>query len=305
MKIISWNINGIKTSLPYVGRMLAKEEPDVLFLSEIKVGARTLAKLDQSVIPPTYTVFWNPNKKAGSHGTAMMVKTSLEPVLLMKGLARPPKEDRQILVPDLCAGRPFFEEEEILEAHGSEGRLVAVLLKGLNLVVVGTYVPNVGEPPAMLRLGYRVRQWDADLAVCLEGLMKTYGDKLLWCGDLNVAQHPIDVYDPVKQKGKGCFTVEERGCFGEVCRRCKLTDTFRALHPSKQDFSFYSFRFASVASHRGWRLDYVMASEPMAKALKDVFIMEDVDARLEAEPHPKGGLKRISDHLPIGAVFDV
>ncbi len=303
MKIISWNINGIKTSLPYVGRLLAKEDPDVVFLSEIKVGARTLSKLDKSVIPSSYTVFWNPCQKGGSHGTAMIVKAEHEPALLMEGLARPTEDERKVLVEDLCEGRPIFEEDVIVEAHMREGRLLAVHLKANDLVVVGTYVPNVGEPPAMPRLGYRVRQWDPDLAVALEGFIEKHGPKLVWCGDLNVAQHPIDVYDPVKQKGKGCFTVEERGCFQAMCERIGLTDTYRHTYPKGRDFSFYSYRFASVSTHRGWRLDYIMASGEMMKGLKDAFIITDVDARLESPPNPKGGFKRISDHLPIGAIF--
>ena len=309
MKILSWNINGIKTSLPFVGKLLAREDPDVLFLSEIKVGERALAKLDQSVIPPTYTTFWNPCKKAGSHGTAMMVKTVHEPVLVTKGLARPKDEDRCVLVPDLCVGRPVYPAEDIGKAHGAEGRLVAVYLKAKGVVVVGTYVPNVGEPPALPRLGYRVRQWDPDLAVALQSYMDVYGDKLVWCGDLNVAHHPIDVYDPVKQRGKGCFTVEERGCFGEMCKRLGLTDTYRHLHPKTQDFSFYSFRFASVSTHKGWRLDYLMASQAMTNVLKSAFILKDIDGELES-PIVEGGKnggkpKRISDHLPVGAIFDV
>lgn len=310
MKILSWNINGIKTSLPYVGKLLVKEDPDVLFLSEIKVGERVLANLLQkSTLPSTYTTFWNPNKKAGSHGTAMFVKTVHEPVLITKGLERPNDEDRRVLVDDLCVGRSVYPKEEILKAHGTEGRILAIHLKAKDVVVVGTYVPNVGEPPAMPRLGYRVRQWDPDLALTLQSYLETYGDKLVWCGDLNVAQHPIDVYDPVKQKGKGCFTVEERRCFGEVCKRLGLTDTFRRLHPKAQDFSFYSFRFASVSTRRGWRLDYLMASEPMTKALESSFILENIDEELESpiveNGKNAGKPKRISDHLPVGAIFDL
>jgi len=320
MKILSWNINGIKTSLPYVCKLLTKEDPDILFLSEIKVGEKVLAnllqkpagdldKLDQYVIPSTYTSFWNPNKKPGSHGTAMFVKTVHDPVLIAKGLERPKDEDRSVLVDGLCARRPVFPKEDILKAHMTEGRLLAVHLKAKDLVVVGTYVPNVGEPPAMPRLGYRVRQWDPDLALVLRSYMETYGDRLVWCGDLNVAQHPIDVYDPIKQRGKGCFTVEERGCFTEMCKRLCLTDTYRHLHPKSQDFSFYSFRFASVSTCRGWRLDYVMASEPMTKALESSFILENIDGELESpiveSGKNAGRPKRISDHLPVGAIFDI
>ena len=150
----------------------------------------------------------------------------------------------------------------------------------------------------MLRLPYRVREWDADFAVALQGLQERFPGRLVWCGDLNVAEHPIDVYDPVKQKGKGCFTLEERGCFGEICKRLDLVDSFRHLHPKLQEFSFYSFRFNSVATHRGWRLDYLMVSRGMVDAIKDASILTTVDGDLG---HPK----RISDHLPITLTLEI
>jgi len=178
MKILSWNINGIKTSLPFVGKLLAREDPDVLFLSEIKVGERALAKLDQSVIPPTYTTFWNPCKKAGSHGTAMMVKTVHEPVLVTKGLARPKDVGSVCLGSRLVCGAPRLPGRRHLgkARRGRGATCLPFTSKGQRgVVVVGTYVPNVGEPPALPRLGYRVRQWDPDLAVALQSYMDVYG----------------------------------------------------------------------------------------------------------------------------------
>lgn len=288
MKVISWNINGIKTSLPFIGKLLVEEQPEALFLSEIKVGQKTLDKLDTSVIPEDYEAFWNPCLKGESHGTAFFVKKVLTPTLLTLTLPRPSGR-RPLVGPELlCPLRDAVDETTIRLGHREEGRIIGVKITWRDepFILIGTYVPNVGDPPAMLRLPYRVREWDPDLCSYLEGCLAECPN-LIWC-----------VYDPVKQKGKGCFTIKERGAFGAMCERLSLLDTFRVTHPTRRTFSFFSFRFASVATNRGWRLDYLMVSKPLHDRVLTSAVFDDIDSRL-CSRKPDGSLKRISDHLPI------
>ncbi len=245
-------------------------------------------KIISSCIPSHYEVYWNPSKMGGKHGTAMFVHKTLSPELVSLTLPVQKKPCRLVSKTLLRPKAPPCDPAEIEVAHGQEGRIIVVKVhhEGKPLHVVGTYVPNVGDYPKMLRLPYRVRHWDPDLCVFLEGL-KESGSELVWCGDLNVAEHPHDVYDPKKQKGKGCYTDEERASFSAMRKRLGLHDHPRSIHGSELPFSFFSYRFKSVETNRGWRLDYLLTTPELPVHSAHTF----------DDPSETG--KRTSDHLPI------
>lgn len=310
-KVVSYNINGLNASPSVVAGVLARHKPDVLFLNEVKVGEKTLAALQKKLrVPEGYAAIWNHCDKAGLHGVAAFVRASLGHRLIATSVRPFDAAEFRSVPPHLrCEERKGeVTEEEVAKALLCEGRLIALSidLPALDapLLCVGTYVPNVGDPEKdHPRLPLRVREWDKSLAVAMRAWMEMESTPhLLWTGDLNVAEHPIDVYNPKTLAGKGCFTMQERKSFGATCAYLGLKDTFRLLHPEAQAFSFFSFRAfggKAKALNRGWRLDYVMASESLVPHLRRSEIDAEADVLLEEKPG-----KRPSDHLPVWAVFE-
>jgi exodeoxyribonuclease-3 len=138
--------------------------------------------------------------------------------------------------------------------HDNEGRVITAEFK--ELIVVAVYVPNSGD--SLLRLPYRVNEFDRDFHNHLEKLKNETSKPVVISGDLNVAHHEIDVYDPKKMKGVACFTEEERNSFGSLLDR-GFVDTFRYFNPGLEKFSFWSARGHDLRGRNmGWRLDYAL-----------------------------------------------
>jgi len=124
-------------------------------------------------------------------------------------------------------------------------------------VLVATYVPNAGE--GLKRLDYRIDEWDADFHDYLKQLEVDKKKPVILTGDLNVAPHPIDLYDTKGKEKVPGYTPEERQSFEKLLAR-GFTDTFRHLYPEKVQYSFWSVRANLRPSNRGWRLDYFLMS---------------------------------------------
>lgn len=156
--------------------------PDILCFNETKIDEERLKELRvRDYLPPMYHTYWNcATVRKGYAGTAILTKVKPEKV----------------------------EYDIGIEKHKGEGRVTTAEFK--DFIVVSVYVPNSKDE--LKRLSYRVDEWDFDFHNYLDNLRK-HGKPVIIAGDLNVAHHEIDVYDPKRMKGCACFTVEERDSF--------------------------------------------------------------------------------------------
>ena len=239
MKLLSWNVNGLRAVLGKgFEAFLATEDPDVLCLQEVK------ARLDQLEAPwlAGWNVAWFPAQKPGYSGTLTLSK-------------RPIRAFR------LGIGEPIGD---------AEGRVVTVELD--DLAIVNVYTPN--SQNELRRLAYRQHTWDpafrsycADLAARMP---------MLFCGDLNVAHQEIDLARPAGNRRNAGFTDEERESFSRLLD-AGFTDTFRAAHPGEPDhYSWWSFRGGARERNVGWRIDYVGACPQAQAKVDNAFILNQV-----------------------------
>jgi len=237
MKLISWNVNGLravlkKNFLDY----LAAGKPDVLCLQEIKCSPDDVEQL----WPGTYTTYWNCAEKKGYSGTAIFTRT------------RPLK-----VVPHI----------DIAE-HDKEGRVLAAEFADFYLVNV--YVPNSKRD--LSRLSYRQR-WDADFLRYLKKLEKK--KPVVFCGDLNVAHTEIDLANPRANVHNHGFTIEERNGFTAFVNAGFL-DAFREFEKGEGHYSWWSQMGGARSRNIGWRIDYFLISKSLRPRLKRAFIQPDV-----------------------------
>jgi exodeoxyribonuclease-3 len=237
MKLISWNVNGIRSVLKkgFID-FLKNENPDFLCLQE------TRAFQEQAELStPGYTQYWNPAKRAGYSGTAILTK--ITPLNVTCGMGVP--------------------------KHDDEGRVLTLELSDFFLVNV--YVPNSKNDLA--RLPYRSQEWDVDLLKYLKQLeMKK---PVVLCGDMNVAHQEMDLTNPAANVHNHGFTHEERTGFNNLVE-AGLIDTFREFHKDGGHYTWWS-PFANCRKRNvGWRIDYFCISKSFCGHLQDAFILKDI-----------------------------
>ncbi|MEO8637899.1 MAG: exodeoxyribonuclease III [Candidatus Taylorbacteria bacterium] len=251
MKIISWNVNGIRAVvkkgnfLPFV----QKYKPDVLCLQETK------AEKGQAVIDlPEYEEYWNSAVKKGYSGTAIFTK--VKPLSIANGL--PAKiSDKFGLVADKY-GDPT-----------AEGRVIAVEFEKFYVVTV--YTPNAKDD--LSRIPLREKHWDpAFLAYC-KALEKK--KPVIFCGDLNVAHTSDDLARPKENEGLKGFTKEEREGF-QAFLDAGFVDTFRISHKGNGFYTWWSHFANARARNVGWRIDYILVSENFKSKIKKAEILPEV-----------------------------
>ncbi|MBR4188916.1 MAG: exodeoxyribonuclease III [Kiritimatiellae bacterium] len=158
-----------------------------------------------------------------------------------------------------------------------------------DLHILDTYVPQ-GRAIDHPMYAYKLR-WFARLRAFLDARF-TARDRILWCGDLNVARHPIDVTHPETKKDHVCYHQDARAAF-ERAIAFGFEDVYRTQHPGEADYTFYDYRAPfDPANRRGWRIDYIFATPPLAGRLESTRI--DIGPRTQPKP---------SDHTPLVAVF--
>ena len=240
MKIVSWNVNGLRAAIKSgFLEFLESERPDVLCLQEIKA---TEANLAGTVWPEGYTVLWNSAQKPGYSGTATLVRE--EPLSVMREV-----------------GEPIGD---------GEGRALTVEFPGFYLVNV--YTPNAQRE--LTRLDYKIDHWDPAFRRHLGELDAQ--KPVVFCGDLNVAHEEIDLKNPKSNQKNAGFTPQERASFSETLAQ-GYTDTFRQLHPGEPDhYSWWSYRANARARNIGWRIDYVCVSERLMPQVRSAFIRPQV-----------------------------
>ncbi|MBC1585379.1 exodeoxyribonuclease III [Listeria seeligeri] len=237
MKLISWNVNGLRAAvkkgfLEYFDSV----DADIFCLQETKLQA---GQIDLDL--PAYKDYWNYAVKKGYSGTAIFTKT--EPLSVQYGLG--------------------------IEEHDTEGRVITLEFEKFFMVTV--YTPN--SQAELKRLDYRMTFEDAILAY-VKKLDET--KPVVLCGDLNVAHEEIDLKNPKTNRKNAGFSDEERAKFTAFLE-AGFVDSFRYFYPDLEDaYSWWSYRMNARARNTGWRIDYFVVSERLKDNLVDAKIHPDV-----------------------------
>lgn len=236
MKLISWNVNGLRACL---GKgfldFVNASGADVICLQETKMQPEQ-ADFDL----PGYHRYWNSADKKGYSGTAVFTKE--EP---------------------LSVTYDFGDD-----IHRHEGRIITAEYPDFYLVCC--YTPNAQDE--LKRIDYRM-QWEDDLRAYLTELDKV--KPVVYCGDLNVAREEIDLKNPKTNRGHAGFSDQEREKIA-VLLDSGFADTFRTLYPDTVKYSWWSYRFKAREKNAGWRIDYFIVSERLMERVEDAEILNDV-----------------------------
>jgi exodeoxyribonuclease-3 len=255
MKVASFNVNSIRARLPVVVPWLRERRPDVLAMQETKVQDEGFPKA--VFTEAGYSCVFRGQKSY--NGVALA--TTREVADIEFGLPQEPRD-----------------EARLLKARFGD------------LILVNTYIPQ-GYLAASERFQYKL-DWFARLLDYFRTNFRP-SDPLVWVGDLNVAPLPIDVYDPETLLGHVCYHPAVRAALEEIVR-WGFTDVFRMHCQEAGQYTFWDYRMrGSFRRNRGWRLDHILATRPVADKCTACYI--DVEPRLA--PHP-------SDHTPIVAEFN-
>lgn len=237
MKLISWNVNGLRAIVKKNFLEDIKEiDPDILSLQETKLQA---GQIDLDM--PGYYQYWNYAEKKGYSGTAVFTKK--EPISVTKGMG--------------------------IEEFDTEGRLLT--LEFADFYLVNCYTPNA--QPELKRLEFRL-DWETHIRAYLKKLEET--KPVVYCGDLNVAHENIDLKNwKTNHKNPG-FSDQERAAFTELLNS-GFIDTFRYFYPDKEGaYSWWSYRFNARANNAGWRIDYFCVSDSLKADLESAAILSDI-----------------------------
>ncbi len=237
MKLISWNVNGIRACLQKGFMDFFNEiDADIFCLQETKLQEGQV-ELDL----PGYHQYWHYAEKKGYSGTALFTKE--EPISVTLGIG--------------------------VEQHDHEGRVITAEYP--EFFVVTVYTPN--SQRELTRLAYRM-EWEADFLAYIKKLEEK--KPVIFCGDLNVAHKEIDLKNPKTNRKNAGFTDEERACFTKVVES-GMVDTFRHFYPDLEGaYSWWSYMGGARAKNVGWRIDYFVTSESLKDRLVDAKIHPDI-----------------------------
>lgn len=242
MKIVSWNVNGLR-SLHTQGywKWFETEKPDIFCLQEIKAESQQLAP--EVLAPSGYHAFFNSSRmRKGYSGVAIYTKTE-----------------------------PLEVNYDVLEnGLDEEGRLIEAIFK--DFVLLNVYFPNGGGGP--IRLDYKFKFYDAFLKH-IEKRRKE-GKSIIFCGDVNTAHEEIDLARPKENEQNTGFLPEERAWLDEVVN-VGYVDTFRHFYPTKTGaYTYWDLKTRARDRNVGWRIDYFFISPDLLQKLKKAEIMPDV-----------------------------
>ena len=237
MKLVSWNVNGLRACLGKGFLDFAKQsDADVICLQETKLQPE---QVDFEL--PGYEFYWNSAEKKGYSGTAILTR-----------------------VPPLSVTYDFGADE-----HRHEGRVITAEFPQFYLVCC--YTPNSQD--GLKRLDYRM-QWEDDFRVYLKELDAV--KPVVLCGDLNVAHTEIDLKNPKTNRQNAGFSDEERAKMTELLS-AGFTDTYRHFYPDQTGvYSWWSYRFQARQKNAGWRIDYFIVSDRLQPNLTAAAIHTDI-----------------------------
>lgn len=256
MKIATFNVNSIRSRLPVLARWLPTAAPDLLCVQETKVRDDAFPTAELSALG--YGASFRGEKSY--NGVAILWKQPPDETAFGLPIGQPPDETRM--------------------AVARFGRLW----------IVNTYVPQgraIDHPMFRYKL-----EWLERLRRFFDDRFRPDKDLVLWTGDLNVAAEPADVHAPEDYVDHVCYHVDARQAFAH-CRAWGFVDAFRRFHPEAGHYSFFDYRTPNAVKRGiGWRLDYLLASPPLAATAADAWI--DLAPRTADKP---------SDHAPVVGVF--
>lgn len=236
MKLVSWNVNGLRAC---VGKGFEDSfkalDADVFCLQETKMQE---GQLDLQFTG--YESYWNYADKKGYSGTAIYTRVKPLSVTMDMGI----------------------------DQHDHEGRVIAAEYEKFYLVCV--YVPNSQDE--LKRLDYRM-QWEDDFRAYVTALAEK--KSVVICGDLNVAHEEIDLKNPSSNRRNAGFTDEERGKFNELLS-AGFIDSWRMLNPDTVKYSWWSYRFQARQRNAGWRIDYFLVSDSLKDSVTGAEIHNEI-----------------------------
>ena len=237
MKLISWNVNGIRACVTKGFEDFFKEvDADIFCIQESKLQAGQIELSFEG-----YSQYWNYAVKKGYSGTAVFTKQ--EPLSVTYGMQ--------------------------IEEHDQEGRVITLEFPTFYLVTV--YTPNSKD--GLLRLDYRM-VWEDEFAKFLKKLEES--KPVIVCGDLNVAHKEIDLKNPKTNRKNPGFTDEERAKFSTLME-LGFVDTFRYFYPELENaYTWWSYRARARENNTGWRIDYFLTSQSLADKLRGAKIHADI-----------------------------
>ena len=237
MKLISWNVNGIRACLTKgFEEVFKKMDADIFCLQETKCQPDQINLEFQG-----YTSYWNSAEKKGYSGTAIFTKQ--KPINVTYGIG--------------------------IEEHDKEGRVITLEFEKFYMVDI--YTPNLKRE--LERLEYR-QIWEDEIRKYLLKLNET--KPVIMCGDLNVAHKEIDLKNPKTTRHNAGFTDEERNKMTELLDS-GFTDTFRYLYPEKENaYSWWSYMGHAREKNVGWRIDYFIVSKSIEKQIKEAKIYPEI-----------------------------
>lgn len=251
MKIVTWNVNGLRACMTK-GFMdyFCASNADIFCIQETKMQ-RQQADFD---FQPYYE-YWNSAVKKGYSGTAVF--SAKKPLNVTYGIG--------------------------IEKHDNEGRVITCEYD--NFYLVNAYVPN--SQRELARLDYRM-DWEDDFKNYICSLDKA--KPVIYCGDLNVAHNEIDLKNPRANVNNAGFSPQERQKLTALLE-CGFTDCFRHIYPSKKDaYTWWSYVTKARERNAGWRIDYFLSSNKIAKNIEDVIIRDDILG---------------SDHCPVELLIEI
>lgn len=239
MKLLSWNVNGIRAVIAKnFGEFVSTEQPDILCLQETK------ARPEQVQLPlelSGYHAYWNSAEKPGYSGVAVFTRE--KPMSVSQGFG--------------------------IDEHDKEGRVLT--LEYPDFFLVNVYTPNAQD--GLRRLDYRL-VWDEVFRLYLSSLATR--KPVIFCGDLNVAHQEIDLARPKDNRNTAGFSDAERASFTSLLG-AGFTDTFRHLHPEMAGaYSWWSYRAGARPRNVGWRIDYFGVSAPLLERVAAAEILPHV-----------------------------
>ncbi len=251
MKLISWNVNGFRAVLTKgFNDFFNSIDADIFCIQETK-----MQEGQAQYLPKGYYQYWNSAEKKGYSGTAIFTKQ--EPISVSYGLG--------------------------IEEHDKEGRVITLEFE--TFYFVGVYTPNAQD--GLKRIDYRMQWEDAFREYLCKLDMKK---PVITCGDLNVAHNEIDLKNPKANRNNPGFTDQERGKM-DALLDAGFTDSFRYLYPDLEEaYSWWSYRFNARSRNAGWRIDYFLVSNRIAKDIQQAVIYTEVYG---------------SDHCPVGLEINI
>ena len=237
MKLISWNVNGIRACLNKGFEEFFKQiDADIFCLQETKCQQEQVELKFEN-----YSDYWNSAEKKGYSGTAIFTKK--KPINVTYGIG--------------------------IEEHDKEGRIITLEFE--NFYLVNNYTPN--SKRELERLDYR-QIWEDEIRKYLLKLNET--KPVIMCGDLNVAHKEIDLKNPKQNRRNAGFTDEERNKMTELLE-AGFTDSFRYLYPDKEnEYTWWSYMGQARAKNIGWRIDYFIVSKDIENKIKEAKIHQEI-----------------------------